>query len=151
MAYNRTGIYKGNTELGKLLRRVRKARKYTLKQVAQAVNKTPQYIWDIENGKRGSNLNPLLAVQLAEFLKIPITTLFPIAGIENDLTSKKYLEVLKLTRNKGRAARIQHALDGVVQTTEDILSGTESGTLLEAICQKLKSFVDELETAIRTA
>ena len=150
MADNRKNPYKGNA-FGKYLHRVRKQRKYTLKQVGQAVGKSFAYIWDLENGKRGSNLNPLLAVQLAEFLKIPVQTMFELTGIENDLTSKKYLEVLRLTRNKGRAARIQHALDGVNATLDDILSGTEPGTLLESLCQKLKTFVAELDNAIRTA
>jgi len=138
------------TDLGRLLRRVRKARKYKLRQVAVAVNVTPQYIWNLENGKAGKNMRPAFAVALAEFLQIPIQTFFTAAGfcLDDDLTSRKFLEILKLTRNKGRASRIQHAMDAILEHADLIHSEAEGIPYLRSLCEKLKEFAKELEAAI---
>lgn len=139
-----------NNEFGRYIRKVRKARNYTLKQVGQAVSKSAQYIWDLENGKKGKNISPALVAGITSFLDIPIASLYNLTkiGANQDFSDKRYLNYLKMTRNKGQASRIRHAMDGIITSSDEIANEAKGIVVLGDKIQKLKDFVRELDTAI---
>jgi transcriptional regulator with XRE-family HTH domain len=136
---------------GKFLRRIRKERNLKLKHIAAALNKSPAYVCDLEKGRRGHYINPLLLVKLADVLNVPITTMFNQANIEVDENSLKYRAYLKMTRNKQRSARILKAFETSYSLIETLKSEAKDNPPLANLANSLMVSLRELDTAISLA
>lgn len=135
-------------ELGRFIKRARKARNLKLRQVADAIGKSPQYICDIEKGRRGQNMHPLLAVKLAEFLNVPIAAILNRAGVIIDENEVKYKQILRLTRNNLQSTRILNTFSNAYDAIERLKTLTEVGSPAKKLVQTLGDLVRELDSAL---
>jgi transcriptional regulator with XRE-family HTH domain len=108
--------------LGKFIRRMRKHRKLKGVDLARALGKSPSYVCDLEKGRRGLRMSPEVAVQIAEYLNIPLhqitsrhTHLAPVTNTD------KLHEVYRAMRHKGRAKRVLVALESLDIELESLL------------------------------
>lgn len=67
--------------MGRYLFKVRKHRKRTQRQVADAIGMPFQYVSDVENGKRGKGMNQFVATKWADYLGFPAQTIFQYLGL----------------------------------------------------------------------
>ncbi|HWY18439.1 MAG TPA: helix-turn-helix transcriptional regulator [Solirubrobacteraceae bacterium] len=75
-----------NPELGRAIRRLRRARKLTIESLAHASNMHPTYLSGIERGRRNPTWSKLTG--LADGLGIPVTQLVQDAEAEALLTER---------------------------------------------------------------
>lgn len=66
--------------MGKLLRKTRLQRGLKLRDVAAAIGRNTSYVCDVEHGRRGHNMDPVLAMCWAEYLVIDPQVLFDHLG-----------------------------------------------------------------------
>lgn len=112
------------------------------------MNKSAAYVCDIEKGRRGQHINPLLLVKLSEILDVPLSTLLRQANIEIDENSQKYRALLRMTRNKRRSARIVTALETCYSHAKALISETKTDVLAQATAKSLMDSLRELDSAI---
>lgn len=138
-------------ELGRFLKKARKARRLRLRHVAAAIGKSIAYMSDLENGRRGKNLNPNLAVQLAEFLNVPVTTLFTLSGVTDIPTAEKAADYLKLVRNKERASRLADAIDVATETALLLCEMADDVGVpsIKQLAEKLIVSIHDIEIALK--
>src|SRR5258706_10866822 len=138
-------------ELGRFLRKARKARRLRLRHVAAAIGKSMAYICDLENGRRGKNLNPTIAVQLADFLNVPVTTLFSLSGIADIPTAERAADYIKLTRNKERASRLADAIDAATETALSLCERADDIGVpsIKSLAEKLIVSIHDIEIALK--
>lgn len=67
--------------LGRMLQKVRKRRGHTLKDVAAAVGRGISWVSDVEHGRRGSRMDPVLAFLWADYLSIDPGQLLEATGL----------------------------------------------------------------------
>jgi transcriptional regulator with XRE-family HTH domain len=99
---------------GKYLRSIRISRNMNQTQVAQAVGKSTAYICDLEKGRRGihGKMNPLLLIQLADFLNVPVSEVLARAGLIDKELEAKYGQYFRILRSKMRAQRVGECIKG---------------------------------------
>lgn len=138
-------------KLGKFIRRIRKQRNLTLQKVGASLGKSAGYVCDIEKGRRGKYINPLLLIKFAEILDVPLTTMLTNAGMEVDENSVKYRALLKMTRNKRRSQRIVEAFAACYSHLEALKAEASGVPALERLAENLTISMRELDTAISLA
>lgn len=137
------------SDLGKLIRKVRKKRKLKLKDVAQAINKSPAYICDLEHGRRGNNINPIIVSQLADYLHIPTSLMFKKAGLIDDEGVIEYNQYLKVTRSKRKARKIAASFEHITGLLHDLKRDTQNlAPMVHDEVKALETSVRELQTII---
>jgi transcriptional regulator with XRE-family HTH domain len=136
-------------EFGQFIKRIRINQGLTLAQVANAIGFTPQYVCDIEHGRRGANLRTKVLLMLADYLKIDPNIMFKNANVQEDIDDPRLKGVYKAVHNKGRAERIIRSLQEVEQCVDEIMmhSNEYSYTIGKRL-KTLKSLVRELSMAI---
>ena len=135
--------------VGVLLAKVRKKQNRKQKDVAAALNKTVAYICDIEKGRRGQRMDPLLLMRWADYLNLPITVVLTHAGIIDEEYEAKYGQFLKLLRSKTRAKRVGICIDGARKDLDALK--IETGILFPTVTDLVKSLelrIVELETTL---
>ena len=107
--------------LGKFIRRVRKARKIKGSQLARAIGKSNAYVCDLEKGRRGQNISPEMAMQIADYLQIDAAQLFAhhpnLAPVTN---TSKLNQIYRAIRHKSRAKRILLSLEGLQKVVDEL-------------------------------
>jgi|SRR5712672_1172067 len=138
-------------ELGKFLKKARVARKLKLRHVGAAIGVSPAYICDLEYGRRGKNLNPIMAIRLADFLNVPSTTILQLAGIEQLPEAERVSDYLKLARNKGRASRIAESLDSARENALELveMAANEQNPTMRRITENLMNSINDLDATLK--
>ena len=75
-------------KLGELIRTKREQRKLSIRQIALAVDTTPSYLYELEQGKT-VNIRLPLAAKLSQVLKVPLSTLGAAALAEESHNAAK--------------------------------------------------------------
>jgi transcriptional regulator with XRE-family HTH domain len=116
--------------LGKYIRRVRKHRKLKAVDLARALGKSPSFVCDLEKGRRGLRLSPHIAVQISEYLNVPLKDItsrsFHLSPVTN---TDKLNEIYRAMRHKGRAKRIIIALDAMKKEVSELKEDAQPGRL----------------------
>lgn len=133
---------------GKFVRRVRRERGMKLRELGAGIGKSAAYICDIEKGRRGQYINPLLLTKLAEVLNVPLSSMFKEANIEVDENSQKYRALLRMAKSKKRAGEIVQKLETCYTLLGDLRTESKGYPTLEQLAEKLMISVRELDTAI---
>lgn len=130
-------------EMGLWLRQARVARKCRLKDVGDAIGRGPQYVHDVEMGRRGKRMDPVLALMWCEYLVLDPQVMFSYLGL-GDTESQRfrilhYLETgawaVKFLKGKKALERAMRELDGLMR---GLPSGVQKA--------QLKQIFDLLET-----
>lgn len=136
-------------ELGKYLRKLRKSRKLPLKTVASYTGKTVSYISDIELGRRGTDrLNTELLIKLATFFDVPVTIMLEKSGYEVVAGSMQYKEMVKVLRNKTKAALVTDKLATMKELIEQLESAGMAYPAVRGLAKSLMISLSELESVI---
>jgi len=115
------------TELGNFLRSMRIKRGRKSSEVARALDKSVQYVCDIEMGRRGgSHLAFETACKWASYLNIPAASITKRQNINSklDLNDDKARSYFRIVRNKTRATKLRVALSELSSTVARLRAGT---------------------------
>lgn len=93
-----------NNIFGEFIRKRRKERKKTLKNVAAAIGRSIGYVHDLESGARRPPVRtPEKFVVLANYLGIPLDLLLEKAGVTIDVEDKNSTQYMKIIKNRAVA------------------------------------------------
>ena len=83
-------------KVGAYLAQTRRERGHTLRDIADALGRSTQWVSDVEHGRRGSRMDPVLALLWAEYLNIdaqPVLDSIGLLGERRELSRvRHYLE-----------------------------------------------------------
>lgn len=133
---------------GKFVRRVRRERGMKLRELGAGIGKSAAYICDIEKGRRGQYINPVLLTKLADVLNVPLSSMFKEANIEVDENSQRYRALLRMARSKKRAAGIADKFNTCYALIGDLKVESKGYPNVEQIAEKLMISVRELDAAL---
>ena len=104
---------KKNKDFGVFIKKIRKQRKYSLRQVGAAIGCSAQYICDVEQGRRSPFRDDKL-VALAHYYNISIHQLLQASGrINPDIAADRIEKVQAVLRDRWHSAIVLEQLDKI--------------------------------------
>ncbi len=135
--------------LGTFLRSIRKKRGYKSSEVARALNKSVQYVCDIEMGRRGgSHLAPESIVAWANYLNIPISSITKRQNIDSrlDMLDEKARSYFRIVRNKARAAKLREGMSELSRIVAGMRDGSiDTGVGIDGLEKTIVKIAQSLE------
>ena len=107
--------------MGRWLRKVRLQRNHTIVDVAAAIGKDFRYVSEVELGKRGHQMDPLIALLWSEYLALDPETFFNHLGLgETDLDRFRVQQYLQTSAWAHRFTQGKRQLDRALPVAESL-------------------------------
>ena len=113
-------------EMGRWLRKAREDRGHTLQDVAAAIGRNFRFVSDVELGRRGHKMDPVMALLWCEYLALEPEVMFAYLGLgDTDLDRYRvqhYLQTAAWAHRFTRSKReLQSALPVIESLCQDLL------------------------------
>lgn len=136
--------------MGQWLRKNRMARGYTLEEVAAAIGRNFRYVSDVELGRRGRNMQPVIGLLWCEYLCVDPNTLFDYLGLGS--TDLERFRVQQYLQTGAWAHRLVQGLSHIKQCEqimEQILKVAPVQGPLKTLCFQLRDEIQGARIALR--
>ena len=136
---------------GSWVRKLRKQRGYSQKQLGMAVGKSHSWICELEKGRRGIRMSdPQFYIALAEYLNVPLNTVLDAANIPKNKKDIRYHAVYKMVRNRSIAQRIINITNALESTSKAInVETTDYGAKIRHLSETLQIQIQDLKSVLR--
>lgn len=135
--------------LGAQLRRTRIKRGHTQRDVAQAIGKSIAYVSEVEHGRRGHRMDPVVAVQWAEYLHMDSEQMF--AQLQLGKTEISQWRVRHYLETSAWASKYMRAVRGLKKAqgeTRELLSTLKHGTRERDVARSLHERIEAAITCL---
>lgn len=143
---SRTSILK----MGDWLRNARLQRRHTQKDVADAIGRGIQYVCDVEKGRRGHKMDPVIALLWCEYLALDPETLFGYLGLgQTDTERYRIQHYLETTAWAHRLMGAKRQLERALPESEDLWASLKPGSPQKAQALQVRDAIRGSLNALR--
>jgi len=134
---------------GAWVRKMRKKRKYTLRQLAAAVGYSTGWVCEFEKGRRGVRMSdPLFFMKLADYLQIPLDNVLTAAQLPKRVYEEKYVRVYQQIRNKTKATLIVESITEIEKNISQLMSSNSLAGKNRDMVERLSIEMTKIKTAL---
>ncbi len=141
------------SKLGNYLRKVRLDRGHTLREVGDALGRGTSWVSDVEHGRRGSRMDPVIAALWADFLAIDAQPLLDSIGLSGERAElsrvRHHLETGQWAHKFLKAEEVAGKLQVEIARISATLEGKASGVVFQDDLTTLKSLANTCKGLLR--
>lgn len=135
--------------MGEWLREHRVKRRARLKDVGDAIGRGPQYVSDVEHGRRGHRMDPVIALLWCEYLVLDPAVMFSYLSLgSTDLERFRIQHYLETSAWATKFMRGKEALKKAKTELESAIDGMPPN-VLKGQLRQVFSYLETVEGALR--
>ena len=137
-------------EMGRWLRKNRLAQGHTINDVADAVGRNYRWVSDVELGRRGRRMDPVLGMLWCDYLALDPTQLFAYLGLgDTDIDRYRAQHYLQTSAWAHRFTQGKRALEKALPEMEALLASLRAGTQQKAQAYQVRDAIRAALNALR--
>lgn len=137
-------------EMGRWLRKERLRQGHTITDVADAVGRNFRWVSDVELGRRGRRMEPVIGMLWCDYLALDPATLFAYLGLgDTDIDRYRAQHYLQTAAWAHRFTQGKRALERAVPEMDALLEGLKAGSPQKAQAYQIRDAIRAALNALR--